>query len=301
MDHLPTVVGLGEILWDLLPSGRQLGGAPANFAYCSHLLGNRAVVASRVGSDVLGREVRDLLLHSGLTDQFLQTDPDHPTGTVHVQLDSAGQPKFEIAESAAWDFLDWSDIWQALAQSADAVCFGSLAQRSDISRRTILNFLDATRPESLRVFDVNLRQLFYSAEIIHDSMKRANVVKLNHEELPRVEELLAIASRDNLAFCRELLQKFELQLVCVTRGASGSLLCDRNCSDEHSGFRVQIKDTVGAGDAFTAALVHGLLRQSPLVEINELANRMGAWVASCSGAMPPLPQVGLTQTLSQIR
>src|SRR6266705_2501487 len=135
MTSAPTVVGLGEILWDLLPSGRQLGGAPANFAYCSHLLGNRAVVASRVGSDDLGREVHDSLLHSGLTDQFLETDPDHPTGTVRVELDAAGRPKFEIAEAAAWDFLNWTEIWQALAQSADAVCFGSLAQRSEASRR----------------------------------------------------------------------------------------------------------------------------------------------------------------------
>jgi fructokinase len=201
----------------------------------------------------------------------------------------------------AWDFLDWSEIWQALAQSADAVCFGSLAQRSEVSRRTILNFLDGTRPEALRVFDVNLRQSFFSAEVIRDSVKRANVIKLNHEELPRVAELLEIESDDSLAFCHELFQEFDLQLVCVTRGANGSLLCDRNSTDEHPGFRVQIKDTVGAGDAFTAALVHGLLRQSPLVEMNDLANRMGAWVASCSGAMPPLPEAGLTQTLSQIR
>jgi fructokinase len=301
MDHLPTVVGLGEILWDLLPSGRQLGGAPANFAYCSHLLGNRAVVASRVGSDDLGRGVRESLLRSGLTDQFLQIDPSHATGTVHVELDSSGQPNFEIADSVAWDFLDWSEVWQALAQSADAVCFGSLAQRLEISRRTILDFLDGTRPEALRVFDVNLRQSFFSAEVIRDSVKRANVVKLNHEELPRIAELLAIESDDGVAFCRELLQKFELQLVCVTRGANGSLLCDCNSSDEHPGFRVQIRDTVGAGDAFTAALVHGLLRQSPLVEMNDLANRMGAWVASCSGAMPPPPEVGLTETLSRIR
>ena len=301
MDHLPTVVGLGEILWDLLPAGRQLGGAPANFAYCAHLLGNRAVVASRVGSDDLGREARDSLLHSGITDQFLQTDTEHPTGTVHVQLDSAGQPKFEILEGAAWDFPSWTEVWQALAEAADAVCFGSLAQRSEISRRTILDFLDATRPGILRVFDVNLRQTFDSAEIVHESMKRASVVKLNHEEWPRVRELLAMEGSDALAFCRELLQKFNLQLVCITRGAKGSLLFDRDRTDEHPGFRVDIKDTVGAGDAFTAALVHGFLRETPLPETNDLANRMGAWVASHSGAMPPVPKPGLERTLAQIQ
>lgn len=301
MDHLPTVVGLGEILWDLLPSGRQLGGAPANFAYCSHLLGNRAVVASRVGLDDLGREVRDRLLHSGITDQFLQSDQEHPTGTVHVQLDSAGQPKFEIAENSAWDFLRWSDLWQSLAQSADAVCFGTLAQRSPESHDTILNFLDATRLEALRVFDVNLRQSFYSAEILHQSIKRAKVVKLNHEEVLRVGELLEIDSSDAIAFCREMLQKFDLRLVCITRGAKGSLLCDRQSADEHLGFRVQIKDTVGAGDAFTAGLVHQLLREVPLAEMNDLANRMGAWVASNSGAMPPVPELGLLPALSKLQ
>ncbi len=277
MEHLPTVVGLGELLWDLLPSGPQLGGAPANFAYCAHLLGNRAVVASRVGSDELGREARASLLRSGITDQFLQTDPEHSTGTVGVQLDSAGQPKFEIA-----------------------VCFGSLAQRTETSRHAILGFLDATRAEALRVFDVNLRRSFYAAEIVRESLRRANVVKLNHEEVPRVGALLTIDSADPFAFCRELLEKFDLQLVCITRGANGSLLYDRNSADEHPGFSVPIKDTIGAGDAFTAALVHGLLRGSPLAEMNDLANRVGAWVASCSGAMPLPPEAGLATALAKI-
>ena len=299
MDQLPTVVGLGEILWDVLPSGRQLGGAPANFAYCSHLLGSRAVVASRVGSDDLGREARALLLHSGLTDQFLQIDPAHSTGTVHVQLDPTGQPKFEIAEGAAWDFMTGPDVWQALAQSADAVCFGTLAQRSPESRQTILNFLDMTRPEALRIFDVNLRQSFYSAEIIRESLMRANVVKLNQEEVPRVADLMELASTEPSQFAPELLRGFDLRFVCVTLGANGSLLCDRSGIDEHPGLRVQIKDTVGAGDAFTAGLVHELLRGAQLAVMNDLANRMGAWVASSSGAMPPVPPEGLARTLAR--
>ena len=301
METLRTVIGLGEILWDVLPSGRQLGGAPANFAYCSHLLGSRAVVASRVGADEWGKEARNALLRSGITDRFLQTDLEHSTGTVHVQLDATGQPRFEIADEAAWDFLSWTDLWQALAESTDAVCFGSLAQRSEASRCVIVNFLEATRPEALRVFDVNLRQSFYSAEIVKQSVKRANVVKLNHEELPRVRELLAIDSSEDLGFCREMQQKFELQLVCVTRGADGSLLCDRDSADEHPGFRVQVKDTVGAGDAFTAGLVHALLRGAPLAQMNDLANRVGAWVAASSGAMPRAPEQGLEAALSQVQ
>lgn len=301
MQHPRTIVGLGELLWDLLPSGPQLGGAPANFAYCSHLLGDRAVVASRIGSDERGREARALLLRSGITDHFLQTDSGHNTGTVKVRLDSAGQPKFEIAQNSAWDFLSWADNWRELAQSADAVCFGTLAQRSPQSRQTILDFLDHARPDTLRIFDVNLRQNFYSAEIIRDSLKCANVVKLNDEEAPRVAELVSVSSRDARDFCRSLLKSFDLRLACVTRGANGSLLCDRNEAQEHPGFEVQIKDTVGAGDAFTAGLVHELLRGSPLAEMSDMANRMGAWVASCSGAMPPAPEEGLPDALTRFQ
>jgi len=304
MDHLPIVVGLGEILWDFLPSGRQLGGAPANFAYCAHLLGDRAVVASRIGSDDLGQEARRSLLHKGVTDQFLQIDPAHPTGTVQVHLDAKGQPGFEITQSVAWDFLELTDTWKALAQSADAVCFGTLAQRSEQSRVAILKFLDATPTNVLRVFDVNLRQQFYSAEIIEESLKRANLLKMNHEEVLPMKKLLGMntpSQDDTASFCQELASKFDLDLVCITHGAGGSLLCDRQHSHHHSGFRVQVKDSVGAGDAFTAGLVHLRLNGSSLAEMNDLANRLGAWVASCSGAMPSPPKAGLQQALEQFR
>jgi fructokinase len=301
VNHLPTVVGLGEVLWDLLPSGRQLGGAPANFAYCSHLLGDRAVVASRIGEDELGKAVRESLLARGVTDQFLQIDPEQPTGTVKVEIDRAGQPKFEIIHPVAWEFLEWTDTWQALARSADAVCFGSLAQRSPQSRQTILEFVDATRSEALRVFDVNLRQTSYSFEIISESMVRANVVKLNHEEVPRVRELLGINAFDALSFCKEVIEKFRLRLICITRGSNGSLLCNQTSAHEHPGFHVQVKDTIGAGDAFTAALVHEHLRGRSLAEMNDSANRLGAWVASNSGAMPPVPAIGLEAALANLK
>jgi len=300
VNHLPTVVGLGEVLWDMLPSGRQLGGAPANFAYCSHLLGDRAVVASCIGKDELGNAVRESLLSRGVTDQFLQIDPEQPTGTVKVEIDSSGQPKFEIIHPVAWDFLEWTNTWQALARSADAVCFGSLAQRSSVSRQTILDFVDATRSEALRVFDVNLRQNFYSFEIISESMVRANVVKLNHEEVPRVRELLSIKAGDGPYFCKEVINKFRLQLLCITRGSHGSLLCDQTSAHEHPGFHVQVKDTIGAGDAFTAALVHEHLRGRSLAEMNDSANRLGAWVASRSGAMPSVPAGGLEAALANL-
>lgn len=304
MDHLPTVVGLGEILWDFLPSGRQLGGAPANFAYCAHLLGDRAVVASRIGTDDLGREARRSLLHKGVTDQFLQIDSAHPTGTVQVHLDAKGQPRFEITQSVAWDFLELTDTWEALAQSADAVCFGTLAQRSEKSRVAILEFLDATPANALRVFDVNLRQQFYSAEIIRESLNRANLVKMNHEELLPVKKLLGLSDRpqkdDTVSFCQELASKFDLDLVCITQGAGGSLLYGGKNLHRHSGFRVEVRDTVGAGDAFSAGLVHGRLQGSSLAKMNDLANRLGAWVASCAGAMPSPPEAGLQPALEQL-
>lgn len=296
----PTVVGLGEILWDFLPSGRQLGGAPANFAYCSHLLGSRGIVASRVGNDQLGQDIRDSLKTAGIPDQFVQSDDSQPTGTVQVQVDSSGQPKFEITQPAAWDFLQWTEDWRGLAKSADAICFGSLAQRSEKSRATILNFLDATRGKAVVMFDVNLRQEFFSEEIICQSLHRANAMKLNHEEAPRIKDLLGVTEQDDIRFCRSLIDRFDLKLICITRGDKGSLLCNRRNVHEHPGYRVKVKNTVGAGDAFTAALVHNCLRQRPLAEVNDTANRMGAWVASHAGAMPPAPACGLDRALADI-
>lgn len=296
----PTVVGLGEILWDFLPSGPQLGGAPANFAYCSHLLGDRGIIASRVGNDQLGQGIHEALAKAGIPDQFVQSDDSQPTGTVQVQVDSAGQPKFEITQPVAWDFLEWTKDWQDLAKSADAVCFGSLAQRSERSRTTILKFLNAAPRNAILMFDVNLRQEFYSSEIICQSLQCANAMKLNHDEVPLVKELLAVSERDDIMFCRHLLERFDLKLVCITRGANGSLLCDRDGVHAHAGHRVKVKNTVGAGDAFTAALLHEYLRQRTLAEMNDTANRMGAWVASHSGAMPKSPAPGLDRVLAAI-
>lgn len=301
MQTAPIVVGLGELLWDLLPSGRQLGGAPANFAYSSHLLGDQALVASRIGADELGQEIRRRLLGGGMSDEFLQTDPNYPTGTVSVQVDAQGRPNFEIRYPAAWDFLEWSEGWSALAQSADAVCFGSLAQRSAPARTTILTFLDQTRPEALRIFDVNFRQSFYSREIVTDSLQRAKIVKLSHEEVPRVAELLALPLNDDRGFAATLIQRFGLYLVCVTRGAQGSLLASSTQIHEHPGLRVEVKDTVGSGDAFTAGLVHEYLRAGSLADMNETANQMGAWVASCLGAMPLPPEGGLRNALQRLK
>jgi fructokinase len=215
-------------------------------------------------------------------------------------VDSAGQPRFEISESVAWDFLEWTPQWQTLAQQADAVCFGSLAQRSEHSRATIRNFVLATQPDTVRVFDVNLRQNFYSAPVLAESMRLATLVKLNHEELPRIMRLFELEHHREEDSARRLLCLHDLKLVCVTRGNGGSLLISPDECSEHPGFRVKVADTVGAGDAFTAAMVHGYLRGTSLAQINENANRVGAWVASQSGATPAPKSAGLERTLAEL-
>jgi fructokinase len=294
------VVGLGEILWDMLPAGKQLGGAPSNFAYISALLGNEGIVASRIGNDDLGSEGGRRLTALRVTTEFLQIDSAHATGTVQVQVDHAGQPKFEIAESVAWDFMEWTPQWQTLASQADAICFGSLAQRSAASRATIHRFLAAAQKKAVRVFDVNLRQKFFSEEVLTGSMKLVDIVKLNHEELPQIMELFGIAHRSEIASADALMQRHHLKLVCVTRGERGSLLISQSGLDEHPGYRIQVADAIGAGDAFTAGLVYEYLRGSALPEMNETANRTGAWVASQVGGMPSPGKNGIGSELARI-
>jgi len=293
------IVGIGELLWDLLPAGKQLGGAPANFAYITTLLGDQGIAASRVGGDELGDEAILRLQHLGVSTNFIQRDSNHATGKVNVKVDSTGQPSFEICAPVAWDFLEWTPQWQKLAEQADAICFGSLAQRSAVSQSTIGCFLDATRPDALRIFDVNLRQNFYTKEILANSIERARIAKLNHEEVPRVMQLFGLEYLDEESSAQRLLSLYNLELVCVTRGQAGSLLVGKDACCRHPGFPVQVRDTIGAGDAFTAALVHEFLRRSSLEQMNAVANRIGAWVASEAGAMPVLKPGGMEKMLSE--
>ena len=280
-----TIVGLGELLWDMLPKGKQLGGAPANFAYMTSLLGDEGIVASRVGRDRLGNAAARRLSRLGLSHQSLQIDLAHETGTVDVRITADGQPQFQIKEAVAWDFLEWTPQWDTLARRADAVCFGSLAQRSAVSRDTIRKFLSALKPNALKVFDVNLRQNFFAADVLRESAKIADIMKVNHEELPRVVEMLGHkASGQEPA--EWLMKNTALKLLCVTHGAGGSALYTPNGVHRHPGFAIDVADTVGAGDAFTAALVHHYLRKATLEAMNEAANRMGSWVASQVGATP---------------
>jgi fructokinase len=294
-------IGLGELLWDMFPEGKQLGGAPANFAYMTSLLGDEGVVASRVGTDALGRAAGRRLERLGVRATHLQLDPDHPTGTVKVSVDPAGQPTFDIAESVAWDFFAWTPEWRALAQRADAVCFGSLAQRCPQSRATVRLFLSALRPGSTRVFDVNLRQSFYDAETLSESAKLADIMKVNTDELAIVAKLLRIPFiYDELRAAHWLRDILGLKLVCITRGAKGSLIVSADETSEHPGYRIHVADTVGAGDAFTAALVYHYLRHASVPTLNEAANRMGAWVSSQVGATPPRDDFHLDKIRSAV-
>jgi fructokinase len=296
-----TVVGLGELLWDIFPEGKQLGGAPANFAYMTSLLGDAGIVASRVGSDELGREAALRLQQLGLETKYVQSDARHHTGTVAVTVDPAGQPRFQISTDVAWDFFEWTPEWQALAQGMDAVCFGSLAQRCPQSRATIRSFLNAVRPGTTRIFDVNLRQKFYSAEVLAESISLAEIVKVNHEELPTVADLLGLPFiYDERRAAQWLRDKYNLKVVCITRGAKGSLVVGEEEVSEHSGYRVYVADTVGAGDAFTAALTYHYLRHASVSTLNEAANRMGAWVASQTGATPPADPIHLAKIRSAV-
>jgi fructokinase len=295
------VVGLGEVLWDLLPGGACLGGAPANFAYITTLMGDHGIVASSIGEDSRGIDALRRLEELGLDIDHVQTDREHPTGTVNVDVDGNGQPRFEIAQPVAWDYLQWTLDWQHLAETADAVCFGSLAQRSATSRETIRRFLKATRANTLKIFDVNLRQSFYSQDVLAESMRLADIVKLNNDELPRLMSFNGMPQKDELTSARRLMAEYQLELVCITRGGKGSLLVAEKNSSEHPGFKVQVADTVGSGDAFTAGLVHEYLRGASLDLMNEVANLVGAWVASEVGAMPTPKRGALEHSLAEIR
>lgn len=285
----PVLVGIGEILWDLLPAGRQLGGAPANFACHAQALGGEAYPVSCIGADPLGDEIRTRLGRLGLGTQYLAADPAHSTGTVTVELSADGKPTFTIMTGVAWDHVPQSPALLDLARRTDAVCFGSLAQRAPVTRDTIAAFLQATPPRALRVFDINLRQQFYSRAIIDASLRLANVLKINDEELPVVAELLGLAATDEAGRLAELAKRYPLRAVALTCGSRGSLLLAGGQLSRHPGITVKVVDSVGAGDAFTAAFVLGLLRGHDLESINVHANRVAAYVCTQAGATPPLP------------
>lgn len=281
-------VGLGELLWDLLPGGRQLGGAPANFAYHAAALGAEARVVSRVGRDDAGRELVHRLRELHIGTDCIEEDPVAPTSTVTVALGADGQPSYTIHENVAWDRLAGEVAARAAIATADVVCFGSLAQRRDVSRHTIHALLRLSPAYALRIFDVNIRQHYYSRDLIADSLALANGLKLNETELPLLAELFQLTG-DERTQVDALARRFQLRVVAYTRGERGSLVRADGEWSELPGAQIAIADTVGAGDSFTATLALGLLAGWPLATVHERAAAVASYVCTQRGATPALP------------
>jgi fructokinase len=313
-------IAIGELLWDLLPAGPRLGGAPTNYAVLSARLGDFAAVLSCVGNDELGKKAIDhlRLLASEPADgsakephlnlDSIQGSAKLPTGTVAVTLDREGRPSYDIVAPVAWDAIEATSAVLTLAASASAICFGTLAQRNRISRESIRSFLRAARPDCVRVCDLNLRKPFCDSEVVQWSLGHAEVIKISDEELPEVGRLLGeptlaaglpsdggddLTAAAGIAAGIVLRMAPQCRLVAFTLGPHGSLLADRAGMHRHRGFRVEVVDTIGAGDAFTAGMTHAFLREASLPAISEVANRCGSYVASQPGATPKLPRTFL--------
>lgn len=284
-----VVVGMGEALWDVLPEGKKIGGAPANFAYHVSQFGLPSCVVSAVGDDALGDEILENLTSKGLK-QLIEKVP-YPTSTVQVEIDQAGVPQYEIKENVAWDNIPWTTSLETLAKKTKAVCFGSLAQRNVVSRETINRFLD-TMPrdeDTLVVFDVNLRQGFYNKEILCKSMEHCNILKINDEELVTVSRMFGYPGIDLQDKCWILLGKYNLKMLILTCGINGSYVFTPGNVSFLPTPRVEVADTVGAGDSFTAAFISCVLKGMPVAEAHRRAVATSAFVCTCNGAMPVLP------------
>lgn len=283
------VVGMGEALWDVLPEGKKIGGAPANFAYHVSQFGLPSCVVSAIGDDALGKEIIENFTSKGL-DQLIAEVP-YPTGTVQVEIDQTGIPLYDIKENVAWDNIPYTEHLDALAKRTKAVCFGSLAQRNVVSRETINHFLD-TMPkddDSLIVFDVNLRQGFYNKEILCKSMQNCNILKINDEELITVSRMFGYHGIDLQDKCWILLGKYNLKMLILTCGINGSYVFTPGNVSFQPTPKVEVADTVGAGDSFTAAFIASILKGKSVTEAHSIAVKTSAYVCTQKGAMPILP------------
>lgn len=284
------VVGLGEILWDMLPHGKQLGGAPANFAYIASQFGLESQAVSAIGDDALGREIISTLYARRL--RYLIEKVNYPTGTVDVTLDAQGVPCYDIKRGAAWDNMPFTPALEATARDTVAVCFGSLAQRSEVSRNSIRRFLDAMPQgdDSYRIFDINLRQNYYNKQVIDDSLKRSNILKINDEEVGIVAKLYGIEGQTMQNVCCQLLAEYQLKMVILTCGTAGSYVFTPSEESFLPTPTVKVADTVGAGDSFTAAFVASLIKGKSIHEAHAKAVAVSAYVCTQNGAMPTLPK-----------
>ena len=283
------VVGMGEALWDILPEGKKIGGAPANFAYHVSQFGLPSCVVSAIGDDALGHEIIENFTSKGLN-QLIAEVP-YPTGTVQVEIDQAGIPQYDIKENVAWDNIPYNEALQDLAKNTKAVCFGSLAQRNVVSRETINRFLDAMpkNDDNLVVFDVNLRQGFYNKDILTNSMERCNILKINDEELVVVSRMFGYPGIDLQDKCWILLGKYNLKMLILTCGVNGSYVFTPGKVSFQPTPKVDVEDTVGAGDSFTAAFIASILKGKSVEEAHATAVRTSAFVCTKKGAMPVLP------------
>ena len=282
------IVGLGEALWDVLPQGKQLGGAPANFAYHAGQHGFESVAVSALGNDALGDETAEMLDAKHLN--YVMPRVDFPTGTVQVQLDANGVPTYDICQNVAWDNIPFTEDIKNVAENAACVCWGSLAQRSEVSRTSINQFLDATPADCLKVFDINLRQAFYSKEVICESLKRCNILKINDDEIKIVGEMFGYNSLSAEDVCWILLAKYGLDMLVLTCGVDGSYVFTPGNMSFQPTPKVQVADTVGAGDSFTGTFCASILKGKPVAEAHRLAVQVSAYVCTQSGAMPVIPE-----------
>jgi fructokinase len=280
-----SVVAIGEVLWDMLPGGRQMGGAPANCAAHAARLGASAALVSRVGRDADGEELLARLSRLGVSTSAVSVDDEHRTGRVTVDVSESGEPRFAIEPNAAWDFIAATPAALDAVAAADAICCGTLAQRSPVSRRAIRDCIEAAGPHCLKVFDVNLRDPFVDFALVAEMLDVSDVVKLNEQEMRRFAEWCGWRAGESEVLHR-LVRTHPLRLVALTKGGSGSRLRGRDAESVHPGYRVEVVDTVGAGDSFTAALIVGLLAGHPLDRINDEANRIASSVCSRAGACP---------------
>ena len=280
-----NVIGIGELLWDLLPEGKKLGGAPCNFVYHANKLGASARILSAVGSDEMGREILETIKRKNLSTDLIQIN-DSPTGTVDVKLNSIGVPKYFIHQNVAWDFLYFDENAIGMVNNADIVCFGSLAQRNAKSREIICQFLNVCKTDALVIFDINIRQTFYSKEIIENSLHFCNVLKMNEEEYPIVCNLIDLKGDDLDSNVRELITKYDLKLLAFTRGTQGSILYTPTEKSEMTTPKIDVKDTVGAGDSFAAAMAIGFVNKLPLRKLHEKAIEIASFVCESNGSMP---------------
>lgn len=282
------VVGLGEVLWDMLPEGRKIGGAPVNFAYHAGQFGIDTMAVSAIGNDKLGEDTIAEMNGKHLNHIFPSVP--YPTGSVQVKLDEKGVPAYDIKENVAWDNIPFTNEIESVARNCRAVCFGSLAQRNAVSRNTIRKFIESTPSDCIRIFDINLRQNFYTSNVIRDSLEHCNILKINDEEIMLVSRMFNYDSSNIENVCRTIMEDFSLEMVILTCGTKGSYIFTKGGVSFMPTPKVNVADTVGAGDSFTGSFCAAILRGLPVAEAHKKAVEVSAYVCTQNGAMPEIPE-----------